>query len=273
MGRRRRSPSPASSCCRASTWRCPGRALAGDALALAGGALAAGYVRVGAEVRRTVPNPVYTLGCYGVAGVLLGLACLGGGEDLAGFDARTWWVIVALTVGPQLLGHSVFNRVLPDVGPTVVSVAVLLEVVGAALLAWWWFGEVPPAAAIPATALILAGVGLVVVDARARAHRRPRLKAVGMGVLTPKRPPVLTGGAVSRRRAVGRWRCGACGRRVGRRPGGGRRARRSGGPCVPTRSSPARVAETSSPSCTRPKCWTADSTWIHGPRRTFLDST
>lgn len=144
-----------------------GRALAGDALALAGGALAAGYVRVGAEVRRTVPNPVYTLGCYGVAGVLLGLACLGVGDDLGGFDARTWWVIIALTVGPQLLGHSVFNRVLPDVGPTVVSVAVLLEVVGAALLAWWWFGEVPPAAAIPATALILAGVGLVVIDARA----------------------------------------------------------------------------------------------------------
>jgi drug/metabolite transporter (DMT)-like permease len=144
-----------------------GRALAGDALALAGGALVAGYVRVGAEVRRTVANPVYTLGCYGVAGLLLGAACLGSGDDLTGFDARTWWVIVALTAGPQLLGHSVFNRILPDVGPTVVSVAVLLEVVGAALLAWWWFGEVPPAAAIPATALILTGVGLVVIDARA----------------------------------------------------------------------------------------------------------
>ena len=144
-----------------------GRALAGDALALAGGALAAGYVRVGAEVRQSVPNSVYTLGCYGVAGVLLAVVCLGSGNDMAGFDAHTWWVIVALTVGPQLLGHSVFNKVLPDVGPTVVSVAILLEVVGAALLAWWWFDEVPSAAAIPATALLLAGVGLVMVDARA----------------------------------------------------------------------------------------------------------
>ena len=143
-----------------------GRALFGDALALAGGALAAGYVFVGAEVRRTVPNPVYSFGCYAVAGVLLGVACLGSGDDLVGFDAHTWWVIIALTVGPQLLGHTVFNRILPDVGATVVSVAILLEVVGAALLAWWWFGEVPPGAAIPATALILAGVGLVVVDAR-----------------------------------------------------------------------------------------------------------
>jgi drug/metabolite transporter (DMT)-like permease len=142
------------------------RALGGDALALAGGALAAGYMHVGAEVRRTVPNPVYTLGCYGLAGVLLGLACVGSGADLVGFDARTWWLIVALTVGPQLLGHSVFNRVLPAVGATVVSVAVLLEVIGASLLAWWWFGEAPSAAAIPATALLLAGVALVVLDAK-----------------------------------------------------------------------------------------------------------
>jgi drug/metabolite transporter (DMT)-like permease len=144
-----------------------GDALAGDALALAGGALVAGYVRVGAQVRRSVPNPVYTLGCYGLAGVLLGIACVGSGQDFVGFDTRTWWIIVALTVGPQLLGHSVFNRVLPAVGPTVVSVAVLLEVIGAALLAWWWFGEVPPAAAIPATALLLAGIALVVLDVRA----------------------------------------------------------------------------------------------------------
>ena len=58
-----------------------------------------------------------------------------------------------------------FNRVLPSVGATVVSVAILLEVLGAALLAWWWFDEVPPAAAIPAGVLLLAGLYLVATDA------------------------------------------------------------------------------------------------------------
>jgi drug/metabolite transporter (DMT)-like permease len=141
-----------------------GRALWGDLLALAGGALAAAYVVVGADVRRDVVNPVYTLGCYGVAGLALGLLAVGTGQDLTGFDARTWWILVAITVGPQLLGHSVFNRILPSVGPTVVSVALLLEVLGSVLLAWWWFDEVPPAAAIPAGVLLLAGLVVVATD-------------------------------------------------------------------------------------------------------------
>lgn len=143
------------------------RALWGDVLALAGGALAAGYVTVGAEVRRDVANPVYTLGCYGVAGASLALLAAGGGQAMTGYDARTWWILIALTVGPQLLGHSVFNRVLPALGPTVVSVAILLEVLGSALLAWWWFDEVPPAAAVPAGVLLLAGLVVVATDRRA----------------------------------------------------------------------------------------------------------
>ena len=140
-------------------------ALVGDVLALAGGMLAAGYVTVGAEVRRTVPNAVYTLGCYGLAGLVVGALAVGSGDAVVGYGARSWALLAALTVGPQLLGHSVFNRVLPAVGATVVSVAVLLEVVGASLLAWWWSGEVPPAAAVPAAALLLAGVVAVATAA------------------------------------------------------------------------------------------------------------
>ena len=155
-----------------------GRALWGDLLALAGGALAAGYVTVGAEVRRDVANPVYTLGCYGVAGAGLGLLAVGGGQDMAGYEARTWWILVALCVGPQLLGHSVFNRVLPSVGATVVSVAILLEVLGSVLLAWWWFDEVPPAAAIPAGALLLAGLVVVATERPAEAAVDEQLPAL-----------------------------------------------------------------------------------------------
>jgi len=140
------------------------RALWGDLLAVTGGALAAAYVTVGAEVRRDVANPVYTLGCYGVAGATLGLVAAGSGQALTGYDGRTWWLLVALVVGPQLLGHTVFNQVLPAVGATVVSVAILLEVLGAVLLAWWWFDEVPPAAAVPAGVLLLVGLFVVATD-------------------------------------------------------------------------------------------------------------
>lgn len=138
------------------------RALFGDVLALAGGMLGAAYVTVGTEVRRTVPTTVYAAACYGVAAALLGLVCVAGHQPLAGYDAHTWAVLVAIMVGPQLLGHTLVNRVLSTTGPTLVSVAILFEVVGAALLAWLAFDEVPPVSAVPAGILILAGVVLVV---------------------------------------------------------------------------------------------------------------
>jgi drug/metabolite transporter (DMT)-like permease len=142
--------------------RVSAEALFGDVLALAGGMLAAVYVTVGAEVRRTVPTSVYALVCYGVAAVALLAVCVVGRQSLAGYDATTWWVLAAMVVGPQLLGHTVVNRVLRTTGPTVVSVAILFEIVGAAVLAWLAFDEVPPVSALPAGILIGAGVVLVV---------------------------------------------------------------------------------------------------------------
>jgi drug/metabolite transporter (DMT)-like permease len=56
----------------------------------------------------------------------------------------------------------VVNRVLRTTSPTIVSVAILFEIVGSALLAWAAFDEVPPASALPAGVLIAAGVVLVV---------------------------------------------------------------------------------------------------------------
>jgi drug/metabolite transporter (DMT)-like permease len=138
------------------------RALFGDLLAVVGGALAAAYVTVGAEVRRTVSTSVYALVCYAVAAGALLAICGIGRQPLAGYDATTWLALVAMVAGPQLLGHTVVNRVLRTTSPTLVSVAILFEIVGSALLAWIAFDEVPPASAVPAALLIGAGVVLVV---------------------------------------------------------------------------------------------------------------
>jgi drug/metabolite transporter (DMT)-like permease len=140
------------------------RALFGDLLAVVGGALAAAYVTVGAEVRRTVSTSVYALVCYAVAAGALLVICGIGRQPLAGagYDATTWLALVAMVAGPQLLGHTVVNRVLRTTSPTLVSVAILFEILGSALLAWIAFDEVPPASAVPAALLIGAGVVLVV---------------------------------------------------------------------------------------------------------------
>jgi drug/metabolite transporter (DMT)-like permease len=128
--------------------------------------LAAAYVTVGGEVRQTVSTTLYTTICYSTAAAVLGVLCLGGGQPLAGYDARTWWCLLALTAGPQFLGHSVVNRVLRTTSATIVSVAILFEIVGSTLLAWIAFGETPPGGAYPAAVLIAAGIVLVVLSGR-----------------------------------------------------------------------------------------------------------
>jgi drug/metabolite transporter (DMT)-like permease len=142
------------------------RALFGDVLALLGGILAAVYVTIGAEARRSLTTAVYTSVCYSVAAALLLCLCVAARKDLIHYDAKTWWIFLAITIGPQLLGHSVVNLVLRTTSATVVSVAILFEIVGASLIAWWWFGETPPAGAYPAAVLIAAGVVLVVLSGR-----------------------------------------------------------------------------------------------------------
>ncbi|MEU7109222.1 DMT family transporter [Streptomyces sp. NPDC046215] len=148
------------------------RALAGDALALGAGMAAAGYVLLGAEVRRTVGTVAYTYVCYFTTAVLLLVTCLVSGAALGGYSGRTWLALAVLTVTAQLLGHSLINRVVKSLGPSVTSTAILLESPGAALIAALWLGQLPPVAAYPALAVILAGLALVIMADRP--GNRPR---------------------------------------------------------------------------------------------------
>lgn len=141
------------------------RALVGDLLALLGGVFAALYTVAGAEVRRTVSTTSYTALCYSTAAVGLLAGCLVGGVALWGYDRTTWLQLLALTLGAQLLGHSVFNLVLRSTSATVVSLFLLLEVPGAAIIAAVALGQTPPVEALPAALLLLVGLGIVISSA------------------------------------------------------------------------------------------------------------
>jgi drug/metabolite transporter (DMT)-like permease len=142
--------------------RISGEALAGDLLALAGGAFAALYMTAGSEVRRSVSTTTYTLLCYGTTALLLLGVCVVARQPLTGYDADDWLKLLALTLGAQLLGHSLFNRVLKTVGATAVSMLILLEIPGAALVAALFLGQTPPLLAVPAAVLLLTGLAMVI---------------------------------------------------------------------------------------------------------------
>jgi drug/metabolite transporter (DMT)-like permease len=147
-----------------------GPALAGDLLALAGGAMAAVYTAFGERARAAVTTTTYTLVCYSVCAVLLLAGCLVFRIPLVGFSTATWLAILGLVVGAQLLGHSMFNYALHKVSASTISLLILLEVPGAALIAWLWLDQVPRPEALPGLVLLLAGLAVVVVTG-ARANR------------------------------------------------------------------------------------------------------
>ena len=139
-----------------------GRALFGDLLAILGGAFAAGYMTAGSEVRRSVSTTTYTMLCYSTTALILLVVCVVGRQSLGGYAASDWVKLIALTAGAQLLGHSLFNRVLKTTSPTVVSLSILLEIPGAALLAAVFLGQTPPLLALPAAVLLVSGLALVI---------------------------------------------------------------------------------------------------------------
>jgi drug/metabolite transporter (DMT)-like permease len=139
-------------------------ALLGNILALVGGMAAAVYVAVGARVREQVGTAAYSVSAYGVTAAALLVLCVAAGVPLTGFSTQTWVLLLALTGLAQLLGHTLLNRAVGTVGPVVVALVILLEVPAATVIAALWLGQVPPVATIPAAALVLAGVALVVTS-------------------------------------------------------------------------------------------------------------
>jgi drug/metabolite transporter (DMT)-like permease len=151
------------------------RALGGDVLALLGGVFGGVYIVTGGVVRRSMSTLAYTPLCYGTCGALLLAVCLATGQSLSGYAAADWARIAALAIVGQLFGHSLFNLVLRSISPTFVSLSTLFTVPLAAIIAALALGQTPPAAAVPALGLLLAGTALVI-----NARERPR-SAVGRG--------------------------------------------------------------------------------------------
>ena len=142
------------------------KALIGDILALAGGALAGLYTLAGGKARQSMGIGTYTTLCYGICAAIVAVLALTSGQPLVGFDAGGWLGIVAITVGAQLVGHTAFNHLLATMSPLLVSMIILLEIPGAALLAAVFLHETLPAGTYGGLALILVGLAVVVAGQR-----------------------------------------------------------------------------------------------------------
>ena len=128
-------------------------ALAGDGLALLGAIFAGGYVLAGARARERLSTSAYAVVAYSVCAVVVALGAVLADVPLGGLSGRDWLLIAGITVCAQLLGHTLLNLVLSTVGPTMVSLVILLEVPGATLVALVLLQQAPPLLALPGQAV------------------------------------------------------------------------------------------------------------------------
>lgn len=164
-------------------------ALLGDVLALVGGALAGIYQMAGAAARRTLSTGTYTTLCYGACAVILLALCAGTRQPVVGFSPEAWAGILAVTLLAQIMGHSVFNHLLAVMSPLVVSMIILLEIPGAAILAAIFLGEKLPLGTYGGLVLILLGLAVVIRGQQRRRGRRPSTSQDAAAAP----PPVLGG--------------------------------------------------------------------------------
>lgn len=137
--------------------------LTGDALATLGGVFGAAYFVIGRDTRRRVGIGAYGFAiCLATAIWLLPFG-VGAGASFAGWQAEAWLVLAALAAGPQLLGHIGFNYAVGYLPAAVVAAVILLEPIGATLVAGGVLGEVPSTRELSGGVTVIAGVAVATV--------------------------------------------------------------------------------------------------------------
>lgn len=141
-----------------------GTALYGDILALIACALITGYLLFGQDVRKRLSLVTYTMVVYSVSTITLFFYIIIKGESFGPYPTIDWMWFILLAIIPNLLGHNLFNWALKWTSTNVISIAILFEPVGAALLAIFIFNEYLTVSQIVGGLVVILGILLFVVD-------------------------------------------------------------------------------------------------------------
>ncbi|MFJ6210051.1 DMT family transporter [Lysinibacillus sp. NPDC092081] len=141
-----------------------GTAFYGDMLALVACALVTAYFLFGQDVRKRLSLVTYTMIVYAVSTITLLIYVLIKGESFGPYSTMDWIWFILLAIVPNLFGHTLFNWSIKYVSTNVVSIAILFEPIGAAILALLIFKEYLIATQIIGGFIVIVGILLFVVD-------------------------------------------------------------------------------------------------------------
>ena len=135
--------------------------LFGNLLALTGGLMLGAYHVIGRGLRAALPLNAYVLGVWGTAAVTLAVLAAAFGVPFGGYGPRTWLGFFALALVPTLGGHGLQNKALRLLPAPTVGLFLLGEPIGASILAFFIFGEVPGTWTLAGGVIVLAALALV----------------------------------------------------------------------------------------------------------------
>jgi len=134
--------------------------ITGDLFAVLGGFFAACYLMVGRSMRPGTSWLRYVGVVYPVAAIVLFASVLIARDPLTGYSTKTLVMIALMALGPQLIGHSSINWALGFLPVMIVAMSILVEPVGATILAALILNERPSPAELAGGVLVLIGVYL-----------------------------------------------------------------------------------------------------------------
>jgi len=137
--------------------------LVGNLLAVAGAIGAAGYLLAGRKLRAEIDTFRYVTVVYSVAAILLLIIAMLSKASLVGYSSKTYLLLVAIALIPQVIGHTTVNWALKYFTATAVAVIILGEPIGASILALVILGEPLSAVKIVGGLIILSGVIIAIL--------------------------------------------------------------------------------------------------------------
>lgn len=157
-------------------FRVSGSALFGDFLALVACAFITAYLLLGQTVRQRISLITYTFLVYLMSSITLFIYVIATGDSFIPTQGSDWIYFILLALLPTLLGHSLFNWVVKWISTSMISMAILFEPIGAAILAYFLLGESVMWSQVLGGGVVIAGICLFIISERRMKMKEPAIQ-------------------------------------------------------------------------------------------------
>lgn len=134
----------------------------GNSLALTAAALVSIYLIIGRVVRKRYSWLAYVFPLYCIVALTTLAMAWGLGTPLTGYRPVVFGLCLLMALGPSIMGHGAFNYAVRFFPVAILGVLSIIEPVGASIVAYFVFDEVPGVLALLGMVLALTGVVIAI---------------------------------------------------------------------------------------------------------------